>query len=299
MPFRFPRILNGPWIVIRDFNVHRCPQMAAAIAFYTLFALGPVLLIAVSIAGLVVGRDEVRAKLMDELSDVMSQQAVAQIDTVLRNATLPGGGIVATLVGAVTLVIAATGAFHQIKQALNTIWEVKGDNGRPIWSIVKARLVSFSMVLSIGALLLASMLVGAAVSLALRWAKDYLPVSPGVLSASDLLMSFLVVTSLFALMYKVLPDASIHWRDVWTGAAITSLLFALGREGIGLYLARTSVTSVYGAAGSLVVLLLWVYYSSMIFLLGAEITHAWARWRHSNRKPPTGVVDGVAATSDA
>lgn len=284
MNFKLPRILQPVWRVAEDFNRHRSPQMAAAIAFYTIFALGPVLLIAVSIAGLVVGREEVRADLLVKAGKFLSPSAVSQLETVLERATLPGGGVVATLIGAVTLVIAATGAFNQLKEALNTIWEVERPGGRVVWRVVKARLVSFSMVLSIGALLMMSMIIGALVSIGLHWAKDYLPVPAVVLSTSDAILSFLLVSSLFALMYKVLPDVSIEWRDVWFGAAVTSVLFALGREGISAYLARTSASSVYGAAGSLVVLLLWIYYSSMIFLFGAEITHKWALWRRDRAK---------------
>jgi len=250
----------------------RAPRMAAALAFYTTFSLAPVLIIAVAIAGLVFGRDAAEGKVVGEVQGLIGVSGAQSVQDLIENARRPVSGAFATVVSVITLLFGATGVVGELQDSLNTIWNVKSRPKGGLLAIVRTRFISFAMVLAIGFLLLVSLVLSTVLSALTRYAGQRLTALDSSVPMLDLCLSFAVITVLFALLYKVLPDARIRWRDVWAGAAIASLLFAVGKLGLSYYLGRSNVASTFGAAGSLVVLLLWVYYSAQIFLFGAELT---------------------------
>jgi membrane protein len=252
-------------------------ELAAAISYYAAFSLAPLLVIAVAVAGLVFGADRVRDEVVSQFAGMMGKQGGELVGTVLENASKPKEGTLATVLGVAALVIGASGAFGQLKEALNRTWEVREKKGGGVLRFVRTRFISFAMVLVIAFLLLVSLAVSALLTGVGAWASGMLPAWATVLEVANFVVSLGVVTVLIALVYRFLPDAHIGWREVWFGAAVTAGLFTLGKFLIGLYLGRTSTVSIYGAAGSLALILLWVYYSSLIFLFGAEITRARAQ----------------------
>jgi membrane protein len=235
-------------------------QLAAALAYYTLFSLAPLLLIAIAIAGLVFGHDATEHQLLTTFQGVMGPQGAQAVEGLLRSASTPASGMVATVIGIVTLLIGAGGVVGQLQEALNTIWEVEAKAESGVWGVLRTRFVSFALVLGVGFLLLMQVMQGV------------LPGGEVLWQGIEFLVSVGLITLLFALIYKVLPDVEIPWRDVWIGAGMTAVLFTIGKFLLGLYLGRKGVTSPYGAAGSLVLVLLWVYYSGLIFLFGAAFT---------------------------
>lgn len=259
-----------------EWSKDKASRLAAALSYYTIFSVAPLLIIAIAVAGLVFGRQAATNQLVDEIRGLVGDQGAQVIQTILRNAGRTSSGILATIIGVVTLLVGASGAFGQLQDSLNTIWEVKPKAGRGVKGILHDRFLSFSMVVVIGFLLMVSLLLSAFLAGIGKYLADVLPMSSLVMQALNFGISFCVTTFLFALIFKVLPDARIRWRDVWVGAGVTALLFSLGRFLIGLYLGRSTVSSAYGAAGSLVVLLLWVYYSAQILFLGAEFTQVYA-----------------------
>jgi membrane protein len=253
-------------------------QLAAALAYYTLFSLAPLLLIAIAVAGLVFSREAAQNQILAGLGDIVGLDAARAIQSMVENAgQKQNSGVVATTVGSALLLFGAGGVVGQLQDALNTIWGVEPKSGRGIWGFIKDRFVSFSMVLGVGFLLLVSLIVSAVLTAVTRMIGGWLPEAATLAYILDLVVSFGFTTLLFALIYKYMPDVRIAWRDVWVGAAMTSFLFSVGKILIGLYLGRSTVTSIYGAAGSLVTLMLWVYYSSLIFFFGAECTQVFAR----------------------
>ena len=266
------------WAIVKEagseFLADRVPRLGAALAFYTTFALAPLLVIVVAIAGLVFGREAAEGRLLGEMRSLVGKEGGDALQAMVAAAGRHGAGIVASVVGGVVLLFGAVGLFGQLQDALNTIWEVEPKPGRGIWNIVRSRFLSFSLVLGSAFLLLVSLAVSAAMA-AMSGLFD--GVQSSVISHTmQWLVSFGVITGLFAMIYRLLPDAEIAWRDVWFGAAVTSVLFTVGKSLIGLYLGQTATTSVYGAAASFVVLLLWNYYTAQIFLFGAELTKAYA-----------------------
>jgi len=259
-----------------EWSKDKASRLAAALSYYTLFSIAPLLVIAVAVAGFVFGRTAASGQLIAEARDLLGPQGAQAIQTLMENAGRTGAGVVATVVGVGTLLLGASGAFAQLQDALDTIWEVKPKAGRGWKGILRDRFLSFSLVLAIGFLLLVSLVVSAALAALGKFLAGALPFSSALMQGVNFAISFAATTFLFALIFKVLPDARIRWRDVWIGAAITALLFSVGRYLIGLYLGRSSVSSAYGAAGSLVALLVWVYYSAQILLLGAEFTQVYA-----------------------
>jgi membrane protein len=226
------------------------------------------------------GREAVQGAVVAQFSHLVGSEGATLIQTMIENANRPAAGRIALVIGIVTLFLGATGTFVQLKDALNTVWEVKIEplrGWRNIWRMIRTYVLSFGMVLVIAFLLLLTLVVSAALAALGKWTGQLLPIPPWLMHALDLATSLAVLTFLFALLFKVLPDAAIQWRDVWIGAAVTSLLFTLGKFALGLYLGRSAAASVFGAAGSVVVILLWIYYASMIFLLGAEYTQVFAR----------------------
>jgi membrane protein len=265
-------------------------QLAAALAYYTLFSLAPLLLIAITIAGFVFGREVTERQLITTFGGLVGPQGAEAIQGLLQSASQPQSGLFGTLLGIVTLLIGAGGVVGQLQDSLNTIWGVAPKPGRGLLGMVQDRFVSLAMVLGVGFLLLVSLTVSTVLSAAIHFMSGVLPGSEGLWHVVELLVSFGFVTLLFALIYKVLPAVHIAWRDVWIGAGMTAALFTIGKFLIGLYLGQSGVTSAYGAAGSLVLVLMWVYYSALIFFFGAEFTQVYANTYGSGVKPDQDAV---------
>src|SRR5436190_2911981 len=264
----------------------RAPSMGAALAYYTVFSLSPLLLIAISIAGLLFDPDAARDAVVSTFGGLVGENGAQAVRSLIANAQDTTQGVIATIVGAVALVIGATTVFAELQTDLDLIWKVPPRTSAGLWNFFRSRFLSFGMVLAIGFLLLASLLVNAALAaLGSAWQSSLGDLEP-LLHVLDLMVSFVVITAMFALIYKLLPSAPIAWSDVWIGAAVTSLLFSLGKLGIGLYLGKSALASSFGAAGALVVLIVWLYYSTQIFLLGAEFTFVYAR-RHGSHAATT------------
>jgi len=268
-------------------------DLGAALSYYTVFSLAPMLLIVIGVAGVVWGREAVQGQLVGQLQGLVGPQGGQMIQTMIAHASKPGAGVVATIIGLVTILFGATGVFVQLQNALNHIWEVEPKPGGGIWGFVRNRLISFGMILGVGFLLLVSLVVSAAMGSIDRWADNLGGAGRVLALILSFAVSFAVISLLFALIYKYLPDVKIGWRDVWIGAAVTALLFTVGKFLIGLYVAKSSVASSYGAAGSLVILLLWVYYSAQIVFLGAEFTQVYASRYGSQIEPADNAVPVV------
>jgi membrane protein len=260
-----------------EFNEDKAPRLAAALSYYTIFSIAPLLIVVIAIAGLVWGHDAVQGRLNEQIQGLVGAQGGEMIQEMVQNAQRPNESFVATIIGLVTLLLGATGVFMQLKGALNTIWDVEPTKSGGILATIKAQLLSFTMVLGIGFLLLVALVISAVISALSTFINGLFGNTEFVLQVLNFVISFGFITLLFALIYKVLPDVDIEWRDVWIGAAFTSLLFTIGKTLIGLYLGNSGVTSTYGAAGSLVVILLWVFYSAQILFFGAEFTQVYAR----------------------
>jgi membrane protein len=275
----------------------RAASMGAALAYYTAFSIAPLLIIAIAIAGLVFGRDAAQDALIAQLQDLLGEAGGSAVDEMLRSASDFGTGIVATVIGVIALLVGATTAFVELQDDLDRIWKAEPRVGSGIINLIRSRLLSFGMVLGIGFLLTVSLVLSAAVAAA---GKYFLSGTEEVLTqALAFIVSFLVITLLFAMVYKVLPNVHVAWEDVWVGAAITSLLFSIGKFLIGLYIGKSSVASSFGAAGPFVVLMLWIYYSTQIFLLGAEFTHVFAQWHGSRQGARSAAADPSKPTKPA
>jgi len=263
----------------------RAMSMGAAIAFYTLFSLAPVLLIAVAVAGMAFGREAAQGAVVAEIGGLIGQQSAESVQALIASAGNMGSGIVGTISGVVTFAVLATGAFAELQDDLNIIWRVKPAQGYGLASFIRTRVLSFALIVTIGFLLLASLAIDAGVSAISESLSQVYSDLSAALHVLNLAISLIISTILFALIFKVLPDTDIAWRDVWFGAVVTALLFSTGKFLIGLYLGQSNIASSYGAAASLITILLWIYYSSQILLFGAELTKAFAE-RRGSRAPP-------------
>ncbi|HYG54605.1 MAG TPA: YihY/virulence factor BrkB family protein [Burkholderiales bacterium] len=272
------------------------PSMGAALAYYTLFSIAPLLLIVIGVAGLVFGEAAARGEIFEQMRGLMGDAGADAIEKLLQDANRPAGSAIATITGVATLLLGAMTVFGELQNDLDRIWRAPPDpETKGWWKLVRARMLSFGMVLGMAFLLMVSLAVSAVVSaLGTWWGSHFL----------DWGINFLLMTLMFAMIYKIIPRARIEWRDVWIGAAVTSALFAVGKVLIGLYLGRSSVASAFGAAGSLVAMMVWVYYSAQVFLLGAEFTRVYAHARGSRAggaHSPTGsgsadrTIDGAHA----
>ncbi|MDP9360069.1 MAG: YihY/virulence factor BrkB family protein [Acidobacteriota bacterium] len=262
---------------ITEFSQDKVPRLGAALAYYTIFSLAPLLLIVIAIAGLAFGHDTAQNKIFDQLKGVLGPTTASGVQEMVKNAgKSKSGGTIATIVGVITLILGASGVFGQLKDALNTIWDVEPKKGGGIMTLIKDRSLSFAMVFGVGFLLLVSLVIDTAISAIGTYAGDHLPGGEALWHIVELGFSFCVITILMAMIFRLLPDLKIEWRDVWLGAALTSLLFVLGKFALGIYFAKSAVRSSFGAAGSLVIVLLWVYYSAQILLFGAEFTQVYA-----------------------
>ena len=269
---------------ITEFSSDKVPRLGAALAYYTIFSLAPLLLIVIAIAGLAFGHDAAQNKIFEQLKGVMGPTTASDVQEMVKNAAKPKSGSVATIIGLVTLILGASGVFGQLKDALNTIWDVEPRKGGGILIMIKDRFLSFAMVFGTGFLLLVSLVIDTAITAMGTYATDHLPGGEALWHIVELLFSFCVITVLMAMIFRFLPDLRIEWRDVWLGATLTSLLFILGKFALGIYFAKSAVGSSFGAAGSLVIVLLWVYYSAQILLFGAEFTQVYARSHGSLKK---------------
>ena len=265
-------------------------RLSAALAYYSIFSIAPLLVIAISVAGLVLGEEAVRGQLGHQLEGYLGTQAAEGVQTLVKSASKPSEGWLGAIVGFATLLIGASGVFGQLKDALNTIWEVKSRGGAGVWGFIRERLLSFGMVLVIGFLLLTSLVLTTTLAALSGYFEQLVGIPPVVGALVAFAVSFGVVTLLFAFIFKALPDAQIEWRHVWIGAAVTALLFEIGKFGLGFYLGREGTASGFGAAGSVVILLLWVYYASCILLFGAEFTQVYARETGHDIQPSPNAV---------
>jgi membrane protein len=276
--------LASLWPLLKETAVQfwkdKCPRLGAAVAFYTALSLSPTLLVVVAIAGSVYGDEAARGELADQIQDTVGPEGAKAIETMLANTRAQGKSTLMTVIGVVTLLVGATGLFAQLQEALDTIWDVTPEQtGSGIWAVVKDRAVAFSVVCGLAFLLLVSLVLSAALTAANTWMADRLPVGGVGLQIGNQVLSFVLTAVLFAIIFKVLPHARPAWSDVAVGALLTAGLFTLGKYLIGLYLGQAAPGSAYGAAGSFVVLLMWVYYSTQILLFGAEFTQVYAN-RH-------------------
>lgn len=263
------------------------PSMGAALAYYTVFSVAPLLLIVISVAGLVFGQEAARGEIFAQLSGLMGAQGALAVQGMLEAVNKPREGIIATVIGLALLVVGATTVFGELQDAMDRIWRAPArDTGGGIFGLLRVRLLSFSMIMGIGFLLIVSLVASAAIAALGKW---WAPVFGGwevLAQGVNFVVSFGMVTVIFAMIYKLMPRVKVEWRDVWVGAGVTALLFTVGKHLIGLYIGKSSVASGYGAAGSLVVVLVWVYYSAQIFLLGAEFTWVYAHQYGSLRGKP-------------
>jgi len=255
----------------------RAPRLGAALAYYTVFALAPGLILIIALAGLLLGKEAAQGQIISQVQDLAGEAGAEAVRAAIESARNAGGSLVATGLGAVTLLFGLWGVFGELQDALNTIWGVTTRPGPGVIGIIRQRFWSFTMVVGIGFLLLVSLAASAWLAALGKFFSRFLPLPAAMMETTNALLSFVVITFMFAVIYKLLPDVTIAWRNVWTGAAVTAVLFTIGKTLIGLYLGRSTVASVYGAAGSLIVILLWVYYSAQIVFFGAEFTKVYAR----------------------
>lgn len=276
---------------IQDFSDDQCPMMAAALAYYAVFSLPPLLILIVWVVSFIWDPTVVQGEVAEQARTFLGSTGAEQLKTMMNQDAMGGQSWMAKVGGIVVLVFGATGVFVQLQASLNQAWEVEPDKDQGgVMNFIVKRLLSLGMVLSIAFLLLVSLVVSAAITAIGNAASGWLPMPGAALQAVNLGVSLLIVTVLFAAIYRFMPDAVVSWSDVWFGAAITSLLFVLGKWAIGAYLGRQDLGSTYGAAGSLVFVLVWIYYSSMILLFGAELTQAWARRYGDEIQPKAGAV---------
>jgi len=267
------------WKMLKDtvlsFIEDEALSRGAAIAFYTVTSVAPLLLIVIAIAGLAFGREAAQNAIVSQLSGLMGQQTAQILETAVASASSKSAGILATIIGVITLIVTASGVFGEIQSALNAIWKAKPE-GTSVSRLIRARAASLGLVATLGFLLLVSLVVSAALTAFGNYLNSVLPFGELILSLLNTVVSLVLISVLFASIYKILPDRRLEWRGVAVGAVVTALLFTIGKSLIGWYIGSSAVASSFGAAGALIVLLLWVYYSAQIFLLGAESTKVYA-----------------------
>lgn len=265
------------------------PSMGAAIAFYTVFSLAPLVMIVIGVAGFFWGEDAVRGELLRQIGGMVGENGASAIEGVIRSgAQEPGQGVAAGLISAGVLLVGATTVFAELQRALDRIWEVPAQaRKKGLWNLVRARLLSIGLVLSLAFLLLVSLVVSTMLSALGGWLGGLMPGWEIVLQVLNVAVSFFILALLFAMIFRFMPQAEVAWKDVWVGAFVTALMFELGKLLIGLYVGKASIASSYAAAGSLVVVLIWVYYAAQVFLLGAEFTWVYANEHGSRAKKNT------------
>ena len=270
--------------VLAEWSKDNALTLGAALAYYTIFSMAPLLVLVIAVAGLVFGRAAAQGEIVTQIQGVLGPSGAELIESMIKRASEPSSGVLATVISLATMMFGASGVFGQLQGALNQIWGAESVRRVGVKGQLQRRAASFSMILGMGFLLLVSLALSALISGLHGFIDEYLTVPSEFLSLANLGGSFVIITAMFAMIFKLLPDARIEWRDVWLGAAVTALLFTIGKSLIGIYLGRAGVTSVYGAAGSLVLVLLWVYYSAQLLFLGAEFTEVYSR-RYGSRSP--------------
>lgn len=274
----------------------KAPRLAASLAFYTLLSLAPMLVLSVSVAGLAFGEDAARGQIAGQLQGLLGDSGAAAVQGVLANAKTPSSGVIGTIVGIAIALFGASGVFGELQSSLDQIWDVEPKPGRGIKGYLRDRFFSFTLVLGVAFLLLVSLVMSAALAGIGAYLSHTLPGGEVIWQILNFVIALGVTTVLFALIYKVVPDVKIEWRDVWVGAFLTAALFSLGKLLIGLYLGRSSVASPFGAAGSVVALVVWVYYSAQILFFGAELTQVYATRRGARLEPTKNAVPAPAAS---
>ncbi|MEH2003710.1 YihY/virulence factor BrkB family protein [Nostoc sp.] len=270
----------------KEWSEDKASRLAAALAYYTIFSIAPLLIIVIAIAGAVFGEEAARGQIVGQIQGLVGKDGAAFIQTAIQNANKPQTGAIASIISVVVLLVGATGLFTELQDSLNTIWEVKAKPGRGINNIIRLRFLSFAMVIGIGFLLLVSLVISTGLAALVTYFGNILPGVDFLWRIVNFVLSFSITTALFGLIFKVLPDVKITWNDVFIGSVITSFLFSIGRFLLGQYLGNGSFGSTYGAAGSLVVILAWVNYAAQILFFGAEFTQVYAR-RYGSGITPT------------
>lgn len=272
---------KNDWKILKDtfigFSDDKGLKLSASLSYYTIFSLGPLLLLLISLVGFFLGKEAIQGQLFSEINGLVGNQAAAQIQEMVKNLELSGKTTTAVIIGIVTLIIGATSVFGEIQDSINMIWRVKAKPKRGWVKLLKDRLLSSSLIVGLGFLLIVSLVINGALQALNDWLRGYFPdVTVIIFNALNLIISFAVITLLFGVIFKVLPDVKIHWKDIRVGAFFTACLFMLGRFLIGLYIETAGTASTYGAAGSLIIILVWVYYTAAIMYLGAEFTRVYA-----------------------
>jgi len=277
------------WLVAKEaaanWSSHKDSRQGAALAYYSIFSLGPIIVIAIAVAGFFFGREAVSGQVAASIKDMLGDTGAKAVQAMLADAGRPREGMLATLLGIGTLLFAAIGVVIQLKDALNTVWEVGELPGHGVWHFIRSYVASLAAVLALGFLLLVSLVVTAVLASIGKFAVPYM--QEWGLHLVSILVSLSVISLLFAMMFKWLPDAEVDWYDVWLGAIVTAVLFEIGKTAIGFYIGKQGLDSTYGAAASIIVVLLWVYYTSQIILMGAEVTRAFAMHRRSIKRRQT------------
>jgi membrane protein len=285
-PFLRPQILPGLLkATYLEWSKDKAPRMGAALAYYTIFSLAPLLVICIAIAGIVFGPKAVQGQIVGEIQSMVGPDSARVVQTMIQSAHKPAHQAIGSIIGLAVLLLGASGVFAEMRDALNTIWKVDKTSETGLTAIIKARAVSFGMVLTVGFLLLVSLLLSAALAAIGKYLGGFLPIPEFALHAIDFLFSIFFITALFALIFKFLPEVTLRWSDVWIGSALTAILFTFGKFLIGLYVGKSVTSSTYGAAGALVVIVAWIYYCAQLLYFGAEFTRIYASraGSHSNR----------------
>lgn len=290
-PLGFKNIFPLLKATAKEWSDDKAPRLGAALAYYTVFSIAPLLIIAITITGLVFADSQ--AQVMTEVQKVMGDKGSGAIESMITAAQKPAQSIVATILGFATLFFGAAGVVIQLKDALNTVWDVDNPPSGGFMGFLKKYFLSFTVVLGIGFLLLVSLLLEAGLAVAGQFVKHHLPALGLVMQIAGIVVTFGIITFLFAMLFKFLPDTKVSWRDVWVGAAMTAVLFFIGKLGLGLYLGKAAAASAYGAAGSLVIMLLWVYYSAQILFFGAEFTQVYSK-HHGSRCTPESLKETLS-----
>lgn len=280
---------RNTWTLFKEtasaWKADEVPRLSGALAYYTLLSLAPLLVLAVSVAGLVFGAEAARGQIADELSQLMGPEASQGIQTILAHAKKPDEGIMGSIIGGVVLLFGASGVFGELQEDLNKIWKVEPKPGRGVWGVIRDRFFSFTMVLGVAFLLLVSLVVSAGIATVSGYFKGMIQL-PFLWELANVIIALAVTSVLFALIFKLVPDVKVAWRDVWVGGVVTAVLFSIGRVALGWYVGRSATVSPFGAAGSLVALIVWVYYSAQILFFGAEFAQAYAA-RYGSRVVPS------------
>ena len=265
------------WPMLRQtfsaWNEHEAPRLGAALAFYTILSLAPLVILVIAIVALIFGHSIAQDQLLGQVDSMIGHRGSEAVKEMIEHAQEPASGTFASIIGVITLVFGASGVFGELRSALNKMWDVRIGSGGGVWETIQQRFFSFGMVLAVGFLLLVSLVITSALAVLGKFFGGFLPMPEVVLSTINFVVSLAGTAVLFALIFRYVPGTKIAWRAVWIGATVTALLFTIGKFLIGLYLGKAAVGSAYGAAGSLIVVIVWVYYSAMIFLFGAEFTH--------------------------